>query len=336
MNTAVSPLHITLPENNAELPLLRRDWRECVLRRRDLGTRHPLICTSNIHAPLGVDLVWEGGRAPYTLRVASSHDEHTVSNLYGTSYRVRNLFTGEKYFWEITDSAGNKASSSFNTAPGVRLIEFPLSAGGPVNFRDLGGRKTLSGKKVKQGIVYRGSQTVCDFFFEENRKYILENLKIKTDLDLRYDTQVVKEVAAGGVSSLGKEVQWLHYTVNAFDSFTPEQCELFRKTLQTFAVKENYPIYVHCRGGADRTGEISFLFNGLAGVSLEELYDDYELSALGPFPCSRNFEYFQKWQETIATYSSKELPIQEQIEKYCLAIGLTPEEISAIRQNILE
>ena len=185
-------------------------------------------------------------------------------------------------------------------------------------------------------MVYRGSQLEWFHFFEENKKYILDTLKIKTDLDLRYAGQVTDEMALGGVSFLGENVRWLHYTVSAYDSFTPEQCELFRKTLQTFAVKENYPIYLHCQGGADRTGEIAFLLNGLAGVALEELYDDYELSALSPFPRARTLEYFQRWQEGIASYSSKELPLHEQIEKYFLAIGLTPEEISAIKENILE
>ena len=137
MSAALYPLHTVLPENNAECPLLRQDWRQCILRRRDLGNLDQLVCTENIHLPLGVDLVWEGGRAPYTLHIASSREERSVSNLYCTSYRVINLFSGEKYFWDITDNTGEKATGSFSTAPGVRLLAFPLSAGGPVNWSRL-------------------------------------------------------------------------------------------------------------------------------------------------------------------------------------------------------
>lgn len=76
------------------------------------------------------------------------------------------------------------------------------------------------------------------------------------------------------------------------------------------------------------------------GRSVSNLYGTsyrfIQHSSRGPLPCSRNLEYFKRRQETIAAYSSKTLPIQEQIEKYCLAIGMTPEEISALKENNLE
>ena len=335
MTDSLSPLCIVLPPKDAEVPLLRKDWRQCVERRKRLGDIDSVKYSEDLHTPLGVDLVWDGGKAPYHLHVSCRCETYDIDGLYSTSCRIVNLFSGEKYTWSITDSDDKKVESSFATASDIRLISFPFH-GGPVNFRDIGGKKSIFGGRVKQNIVFRGSQLKWPSFFEENRKFLLEKLKIKTDLDLRYDCQVVDEMALGGVSLLGKAVNYIHYTVNAYNSFTPEQCELFRKTMQTFAVRDYYPIYLHCHGGADRTGLIAFLLNGLVGVEATELFDDYELSSLSPFPRSRELEYFQRWLKGIASYSSEKLPLHEQIEKYLLSIGVTLAEISLIRRNILE
>ena len=40
----------------------------------------------------------------------------------------------------------------------------------------------------------------------------------------------------------------------------------------------DYSLYFHCRIGADRTGTIAYLLEGLLGVSEEDRYRDYEMS----------------------------------------------------------
>ena len=42
--------------------------------------------------------------------------------------------------------------------------------------------------------------------------------------------------------------------------------------------EKNYPVYFHCVWGADRTGTLAFLINGLLGVSYEDLVKDYEMT----------------------------------------------------------
>ena len=44
--------------------------------------------------------------------------------------------------------------------------------------------------------------------------------------------------------------------------------------------EENYPIYFHCRGGADRTGSYAFVLGALLGMSLDDLILDYEITSL--------------------------------------------------------
>ena len=47
-----------------------------------------------------------------------------------------------------------------------------------------------------------------------------------------------------------------------------------------FTRPENYPIYFHCRGGADRTGSYAFILGALLGMSLDDLLLEYELTSL--------------------------------------------------------
>ena len=99
-------------------------------------------------------------------------------------------------------------------------------------------------------------------------------------------------------------------------------------------MKENYPIYMHCTGGADRTGTASFLLNALLGVSELECVQDYELTTFSIYN-ARNTKrgpyakYYQDFREKLDTYTGDTL--QEKVETYLLEIGLTQTEIDNIQ-----
>ena len=293
------------------------------------------ILDQNLHFPLEVNLVWEGGTPPYILRLSGGSDRRTITGLSTKKQSLVNLLTGVKYQWSITDAAGNHAESVFYTQAGPRLIELPDKDRSPVNLRDMGGRASKYGGVVRQGMVYRGSELNYDKkFSEKNRLFMVRELKIRTELDLRYEKQIKSEKQT--FSTLGKTVVWHHYAINAYEPFTPEQNVLFRNAIRVFASKDAYPVFVHCNGGVDRTGEIAFLLNAVLGVSDAELLDDYEFSSLSVFPRPRTIAYFQRWLKGIASYSSSEKPYSEQVERYLLGIGVTQEEIAAIRANMLQ
>ena len=325
------------PAKNVSVSLLRSDWKTLVEQRKKMEYNKGEM-KKNLHFPLAVNLKWEGGKPPFTLEITGSGNagQYRIEKIAVRSFRVVNLMTATEYEWSVSDAGGNRVKNAFRTLPGARLIELPDRECGPVNLRDLGGRISKFGGRVRQGLIYRGSAlNTPRRFSEKNRLFMVGELKIKTDLDLRYPKQVVKEKQSG-IGLLGSGVKWIHCPVNAYKSFTPEQNELFRDTIRIFAQKENYPVYLHCAGGVDRTGEISFLLNAIAGVSDEDLLEEYELSSLSLYPRPRTIPYFRTWLKGIASFSDAGKPFSEQVEQYLLKIGLSREELDRIRENLLD
>ncbi len=56
-----------------------------------------------------------------------------------------------------------------------------------------------------------------------------------------------------------------------------------RTIFSTLADESNYPVYFHCNAGADRTGTLAFLIEGLLGVSYEDTIRDFELTSFSKF-----------------------------------------------------
>jgi protein tyrosine/serine phosphatase len=79
----------------------------------------------------------------------------------------------------------------------------------------------------------------------------------------------------------------------------------------TFANPDNYPIFYHCRGGADRTGSYAFILGALYGMNHEDLILEYELTSLSIWGTRiRSHALFSKFLEKFRalpgeTYSEK-------------------------------
>ena len=52
-----------------------------------------------------------------------------------------------------------------------------------------------------------------------------------------------------------------------------------REIFRVLSDEDNYPIYFHCNAGADRTGTVAFLINGVLGVPYKDLTRDFELTS---------------------------------------------------------
>ena len=195
------------------------------------------------------------------------------------------------------------------------------------------GKKTVDGGRTRQGMIFRGSDMNLSFkITQEGIRFMRDELGIRTDLDLRYPEQTARFEA----SPLGADVRWIRRPVNAYKGFTPEQNDLFRDTIKVFADPANYPIYLHCAAGVDRTGEVVFLLDMLLGVEEERAFLDYEASSLAYYPRPRTISYFSNWLKTIGKMSPEGTPRRQQVVNYLMKIGVTGDEIAAIRKIMLE
>ncbi len=264
----------------------------------------------------------------------------TYSTLQRKLY-IYNLQTGARYYFRITVTFGDGSQVSqtgvFETAVSPRMINLE----GSNNVRDIGGWHTESGKTVKQGLLYRGSEIDggkntehADFRLTEYGIEQLRALGIKTDLDLRSESVKVSEH-----SILGEDVAHEFYDAAQYEAIFASGNELkAKKIFSALAKPEAYPVYLHCTHGVDRAGSTSLLLEALLGVAKEDLIRDYELSAF-----YYNYAHVNRNLNNGGTI----LGLLERLEKYSgetladktaaflLSVGVTQAEIDSIRSIFL-
>ena len=148
------------------------------------------------------------------------------------------------------------------TAASPRMINLE----GASNVRDIGGWQTASGKRIKQGLLYRGGEIDGgrntghpDFRLTEQGLAQLRALGIKTDFDLRSEENKVSEN-----SILGGDVHREFYDAAQYQYvLDTENAEKTRKIFSDLAKREAYPIYLHCSHGVDRAGTTVFLLEAM-------------------------------------------------------------------------
>ena len=248
------------------------------------------------------------------------------------SITFEHLFTGRTYYYRVTVflSDGNVLSvnSQFVTADTPRLI----STEGVWNMRDIGGVKTLDGLTLKQGMVYRGVEldgAVNQRYAvtSEGARVLTEELGIRTELDLRGEESNMQD-------ALGPNVMHKVYpAVYAYSDSLDAVCdESYRQLFSDLAKEENYPIYIHCTYGKDRTGTVVFLLQMLLGVSEETAYREWELSVL--LDGDVGYEIMEDYINDLYEFEGDTL--QEKVENHLLAIGVTKAEIESIREILIE
>ena len=247
-----------------------------------------------------------------------------------TAVDVSHLKTGTAYYYRVnlTFSDGNVASvgGSFRTADTPRV----LTVDGVYNLRDIGGWQTTSGKRVKQGLLYRG----CELDGAVESQYtitpdgvntMLSVLGIKTDMDLRPESDNVY-----GTDALGAGVAHTYYGAPMYSSVF-DNPERVRAIFADLAVESHYPVYLHCTYGQDRTGTVCYLLEALLGVEEGSLMKDYQLSGLHHGSVSMN--EMSEFVGRLKGLSGNTM--QQKVEGYLLSIGVTAEEIAAIRHIFL-
>ena len=121
----------------------------------------------------------------------------------------------------------------------------------------------------------------------------------------------------------------------AYSDFMKDK-EICKKIFSVLADTSNYPVYVHCWGGADRTGTVVFLLSAILGVKAEDLFLDYEITSLSSWgERSSDSEQFRSLLSSLDEYGTADDPINDKCEKFILSTGITEQQIDNIRKIFL-
>ena len=306
----------------------------------------------------GVDLVFnvvEGHESEQYIVLVSQNENFENAQTYvtnETSVNVKNLYINTQYYWKVEGNNEESEVGTFTTGNYVRWI----SARPVYNVRDLGGYMTQSGKRVRQGLVYRGGEITNKVWgdhsltnTEESKAIFNDVMNIGVELDLR------------GASDIGDgykdyafrpgENRYKQHAIKSYEeTFTKTRSEV-APIFDLLANANNEHVYFHCYGGADRTGTIGFLLNGLLGVSYSDLVMDFELTSYS----SINNEHirshlrrhqYDRWDALIKqiktdttggyAYDENKL-LKDNIEQFLIkACSVKEESINTIRNIMLE
>lgn len=312
-----------------------------------------------------------GERGPFRVRISEKEDfsapspalvldEAQSSSTHEAD--VANFLIGKTYYWKVEglDANGQSTVSKtgrFHTDPlAPRLLTIPNIE----NARDLGGRAGLDGRMIRQGLIYRSAglnanspdfdwdrtkwkkERIEDFRIGDTKlspvgvAYINDVLHWKTDLDLRSQG----EVATMKESPAGPAVNWVHQSSLSYGKIfgqdgncVGEGPEAMAKNFRLFCDRANYPIEFHCIAGADRTGALAYVLNGVLGVKADDLEKDWEITANSYFKYEKMFNDLAGGFDRFGAPGD---PLHKKIEAYLQKIGVTPEEIASFRAIMLE
>ncbi len=248
-----------------------------------------------------------------------------------TEIDIDNLKTGTTYYYKA-ECDGEIVTGSFKTAVSQRYLTIP----NVYNLRDIGGCVGIDGKIIKQGLIIRGSEidglSENAFFIQDEQvEYMKNDLGIVYDFDLREES-----IFTGNYTSrLGADVEHRFYNAPMYGNiFNAANKEKLKNIFTDLADESKYPMYLHCTYGADRTGVIVFLIQGILGVSEEDMIREFRQT--GFFKSA--YSYNANMDSVILAFEGYEGEnINERIENFLKKdIGVTEDEIQSIRDILLE
>ncbi len=279
---------------------------------------------------------------------------------------IYNLYPDTTYYVKVTevlmDQTSKELTLVFTTAD---ITTRAVYVDGLTNVRDLGGYKTVLANEgtTKQGMIYRGSALDVEShqiaISKQGEVTLLKELGIKTEIELR-DTGTYTSPLSGKLNY--KQLPIAVYN-EVFSSSQQVTRNSYKEMMEILANEENYPVYIHCGLGDDRTGSFAFFLNALLGVELNDLCIDYEMTSFSPSGLrgARNEQNYSNHFEDI--YSSTRVdeegnttyiglltygevdengeptgntPISECAEKFFMSLGVSEDTIEAVRRINIE
>ena len=311
---------------------------------------------------------------------------------------VYNLMPSTTYYWKVEgDKTGDTSDASIFTTENisVRLIYAEGTSNVRDLGGWSAGVSSVNYGKIYRGNQLNGYGNWGDNkLTEEGLKTFKDDLKVRTEIDLRTQN---KDDANQTTNYVDASYPYYKCTIGQYtDIFEtsvwnalpndgntkPDSKEnkndarrlsyasgnasrnenAMRLSLKTIfgvlADESNYPVFIHCNAGADRTGTVAFLINGLLGVGEEDLIRDFELTSFSKVSGLRyrsditdgtfaeigvmkndydNFVAFGALINAIkSNYGAEGKPLSYAVENFLTGyVGVSREEIESIKRIML-
>ena len=262
-------------------------------------------------------------------------DAYAEPDTSNKSISFYNAFLGNNYFQVTANlSDGTKESSPIRIFKVIEQAPRNLYVGNMPNCRDMGGRTTYAGGKIRQGLIYR---TAGNKFDNETpvdpdcQNILLNQLKVKTEIN-------VSNTNSNAVS-LGNGVElvdaYMDYGSTPYSNLS-RNAEKIRHVMEVLSDEQNYPVFYHCRIGTDRTGVTGIMISGLLGIPFNEIMQDYCFSNFSPIdgqrypnkPSDPNGDDCAKYVDEILALPGN--TYQEKTYNALLSIGIPAQTLNAI------
>ena len=245
---------------------------------------------------------------PAIVEVPDYYKEFINSGIVSVRYCFDNSFAPE-----VTDTVavpiGEAGAPIYDVQPGVEcfyktyLYNMMIGWGklmteGPVrminlstvrNVRDLGGWPTADGRTIKYGKLIRGGELNGEHIADSADIQHLLDLGVAAEIDLRSYYEVDHGVSAFGFKDAsqvtGDEIPTFFYANDSGQLLShltmTKYLQHWRQEFEFIVdnLSEGRTVFFHCRWGANRTGYLALLLEGLLGVTYDGLIKDYELTS---------------------------------------------------------
>ena len=246
--------------------------------------------TNRLDWPKPVPISWTNPTSGNDVKVVYVYNDEAktsletsveVSSTVSMTADIYNLIPNRTYYYTVTNGDTELKTGKFSTIGRRRMIKVGDSPYGKKyanNCRDFGGQITESGRMIKYGKMYRGSN-MDGTASSGQSTYILGYMGVGLDVDLRTSGS-----NPGGGENVLYDALGLNdwHTTQTFNSWSDLSSQSKMKAVLTKvfdAVANDKVVYIHCMVGADRTGYVCMLLEALLGLSQGSCDVDYELTS---------------------------------------------------------